>query len=106
MQTDQLSLTFAALADPTRRAILARLIEIDPATFGHGRTRNLAIEHSDTAFAALITQDAVPADRVAAVSELGTATLLLATSADASRALIPPLSALVLAARSAEGAQS
>jgi len=27
MSTDQLSLTFAALADPTRRAILARLAE-------------------------------------------------------------------------------
>src|SRR5918994_7600136 len=27
MQTDQLSLTFAALADPTRRAILPRLAE-------------------------------------------------------------------------------
>ena len=27
METDQLSLTFAALADPTRRSILARLAE-------------------------------------------------------------------------------
>lgn len=45
------------------RSFPARLMEIDPATFGHGRTRNLAIAHSDTAFAALITQDAVPADR-------------------------------------------
>jgi DNA-binding transcriptional ArsR family regulator len=27
METDQLSLTFAALADPTRRAIIARLAE-------------------------------------------------------------------------------
>ena len=27
MQTDQLSLTFAALADPTRRSILTRLAE-------------------------------------------------------------------------------
>ena len=27
MQTDQLSLTFAALADPTRRAIVGRLAE-------------------------------------------------------------------------------
>ena len=33
MPTDQLSLTFAALADPTRRAILARLAEGD-ATVG------------------------------------------------------------------------
>ncbi|HVG59834.1 MAG TPA: glycosyltransferase [Hyalangium sp.] len=45
------------------RSFPARLMEIDPATFGHGRTRNLAIEHSDSAFAALLTQDAVPADR-------------------------------------------
>jgi DNA-binding transcriptional ArsR family regulator len=29
MQTDQLSLTFAALADPTRRSILTRLAESD-----------------------------------------------------------------------------
>src|SRR5262245_11490845 len=29
MKTDQLSITFAALADPTRRAILARLMEGD-----------------------------------------------------------------------------
>ena len=29
MPTDQLSLTFAALADPTRRAILARLVDGD-----------------------------------------------------------------------------
>lgn len=32
MATDQLSLTFAALADPTRRAILARLAEDGEAT--------------------------------------------------------------------------
>src|SRR5918911_650504 len=32
MATDQLSLTFAALADPTRRAILARLAESGEAT--------------------------------------------------------------------------
>ena len=29
MKTDQLSITFSALADPTRRAILSRLIEGD-----------------------------------------------------------------------------
>ncbi|HYH95513.1 glycosyltransferase [Hyalangium sp.] len=45
------------------RSFPARLMEIDPATFGHGRTRNLAIEHSPTPFVALLTQDAVPADR-------------------------------------------
>jgi len=32
MDTDQLSLTFAALADPTRRAILARLAEDEEVT--------------------------------------------------------------------------
>jgi DNA-binding transcriptional ArsR family regulator len=32
MATDQLSLTFAALADPTRRAVLARLAENDEVT--------------------------------------------------------------------------
>ncbi|ATB40561.1 hypothetical protein CYFUS_006010 [Cystobacter fuscus] len=42
------------------RSFPARLLQIDPATFGHGRTRNLAIEHSPTDFVALITQDAVP----------------------------------------------
>ncbi len=45
------------------RSFPARLMQIDPATFGHGRTRNLAIQHSPSAFVALITQDAVPADR-------------------------------------------
>lgn len=34
MATDQLSLTFAALADPTRRAVLARLAEDGEATVG------------------------------------------------------------------------
>jgi DNA-binding transcriptional ArsR family regulator len=32
METDQLSTTFAALADPTRRAILARLVEDEELT--------------------------------------------------------------------------
>jgi glycosyltransferase involved in cell wall biosynthesis len=45
------------------RSFPARLLKIDPATFGHGRTRNLAIQQSPSPFAALITQDAVPADR-------------------------------------------
>jgi glycosyltransferase involved in cell wall biosynthesis len=44
------------------RSFPARLMRIDPATFGHGRTRNLAIEHSNTEFVALITQDAIPDD--------------------------------------------
>lgn len=52
------------------------------------------------------SEQAVPADLVPALAELGRATVLLATSADASRALIPPLSALVLAAPAAEGVES
>lgn len=39
-----------------------RLIRIRPDEFGHGRTRNLALEHAKGKFAALITQDAMPAD--------------------------------------------
>jgi len=37
------------------------LIEIPPASFGHGRTRNLGIERAKGAFVALITHDALPA---------------------------------------------
>lgn len=44
------------------RSFPARLMQIDPATFGHGRTRNLAIQNSHSPFVALITQDAVPDD--------------------------------------------
>ena len=40
MQTDQLSLTFAALADPTRRAILSRLTE------GEATVTELAAPHA------------------------------------------------------------
>jgi len=40
MKTDQLSLTFAALADPTRRAILSRLIE------GEATVGELAAPHA------------------------------------------------------------
>ncbi|MDR6816447.1 rhamnosyltransferase [Neorhizobium sp. 2083] len=39
-----------------------RLIEIEPKNFGHGRTRNLAIEAADTEFVALLTHDAEPID--------------------------------------------
>jgi DNA-binding transcriptional ArsR family regulator len=39
MRSDQLSLTFAALADPTRRAILGRLIE------GEATVNELAAPH-------------------------------------------------------------
>jgi|SRR5579871_2101061 len=40
MPTDQLSATFAALADPTRRAILARLVE------GEATVNELAAPHA------------------------------------------------------------
>ena len=39
-----------------------RLHRIDPAEFGHGKTRNLAISLSSGEFAVLITHDALPAD--------------------------------------------
>jgi glycosyltransferase involved in cell wall biosynthesis len=44
------------------RSFPARLMQIAPADFGHGRTRNLAIQNSHGPFVALITQDAVPDD--------------------------------------------
>jgi DNA-binding transcriptional ArsR family regulator len=40
MKTDSLSLTFSALADPTRRAILARLVE------GEATVNELAAPHA------------------------------------------------------------
>src|SRR5215203_2043662 len=40
MKSDQLSITFAALADPTRRAILSRLIE------GEATVNELAAPHA------------------------------------------------------------
>jgi DNA-binding transcriptional ArsR family regulator len=40
MKTDQLSMTFAALADPTRRAILSRLVE------GEATVNELAAPHA------------------------------------------------------------
>jgi rhamnosyltransferase len=39
------------------------LIEIAPADFGHGRTRNLAIANAQGVFCALLTHDAIPVDR-------------------------------------------
>ena len=39
----------------------ARVIEIDPADFGHGRTRNLAAEEATGDVLAFLTQDATPA---------------------------------------------
>jgi rhamnosyltransferase len=38
-----------------------RLIEIDNSEFGHGKTRNLAVQESDSEFVLFLTQDAVPA---------------------------------------------
>lgn len=58
------------LLDSSRRADLsaiagafgARHVRIDPAAFGHGRTRNRALEFSDAPYLAFFTQDALPAD--------------------------------------------
>jgi glycosyltransferase involved in cell wall biosynthesis len=43
------------------RAAGAEVLEIDPATFGHGRTRNLGAEHTGGDVIAFLTQDATPA---------------------------------------------
>ncbi len=40
----------------------ARVIEIEPASFGHGRTRNLLMREAQGERVALLTQDAEPAD--------------------------------------------
>ena len=42
------------------RAAGATLLEIPAAEFGHGRTRNLALEHTSGELIAYITQDATP----------------------------------------------
>jgi glycosyltransferase involved in cell wall biosynthesis/GT2 family glycosyltransferase len=44
------------------RAAGADLIEIEPAEFGHGRTRNLAAERAQGELICFLTQDAVPVD--------------------------------------------
>lgn len=41
----------------------ARLLEVAPESFGHGRTRNLAAAHCGGEFIAFLTHDAVPATR-------------------------------------------
>jgi len=41
----------------------ARLIEIPPSDFGHGKTRNFAIANSSGEFIAMITQDALPINK-------------------------------------------
>ncbi|MBJ7518255.1 MAG: glycosyltransferase [Solirubrobacteraceae bacterium] len=43
------------------RAAGARVLEIDPADFGHGRTRNLAASEASGDVLAFLTQDATPA---------------------------------------------
>ena len=40
-----------------------RLIEILPTDFGHGKTRNFAVENSSGEFIAMITQDALPTNK-------------------------------------------
>lgn len=42
------------------RAAGATVVEIDPATFGHGRTRNLAVQQVDVDLVCFLTQDATP----------------------------------------------
>ena len=39
-----------------------RVVEIEPSTFGHGRTRNLGVAMSSAPFVAFLTHDAMPAD--------------------------------------------
>lgn len=39
-----------------------RLIQVDPTSFGHGRTRNAAAESARGAFLAFLTHDAIPAN--------------------------------------------
>jgi rhamnosyltransferase len=48
--------------DFIRNVNRARLIEIAPEDFGHGRTRNLGIEAADAEFVAFLTHDAEPVD--------------------------------------------
>lgn len=49
--------------DVVRARPSVRLIEIPPAEFGHGRTRNRAIAEARGEFCALLTHDALPEDR-------------------------------------------
>jgi rhamnosyltransferase len=58
------------------RSFGARVIEIEPASFGHGATRNLLMQEASGTHVALLTQDAEPADerwleRLLAAFELG-----------------------------------
>jgi len=49
--------------DIVRKHSSVRLIEIPPTEFGHGKTRNFAVAHSEAEFIAMITQDAIPIDQ-------------------------------------------
>lgn len=40
----------------------AKIIEIEPETFGHGKTRNLALEYASADFIVFLSQDAIPYD--------------------------------------------
>jgi glycosyltransferase involved in cell wall biosynthesis len=44
------------------RAVGATVLEIDPATFGHGRTRNRAVTEVSSDIVCFLTQDATPVD--------------------------------------------
>jgi len=44
------------------RAAGARVLEIPPEEFGHGRTRNLAVAETSGDLVAFLTQDSTPAD--------------------------------------------
>ena len=50
-----------ATIDIVKKYDEVRLIEISNKDFGHGKTRNFAVEQSDSQFVAFLTQDAVPA---------------------------------------------
>jgi rhamnosyltransferase len=45
------------------RAAGGRVLEVSPAAFNHGETRNLALDHVSAELAVLLVQDAVPASR-------------------------------------------
>jgi len=46
-----------------RRYPSIRLIEIAPSEFGHGKTRNFAVENTSGEFIVMITQDAIPINK-------------------------------------------
>lgn len=48
---------------PRAKGAGCRVVEIPPQTFGHGRTRNLAMREAKGSLVAMLTQDAVPATK-------------------------------------------